>query len=108
MFIKIIAVKCIIEEGEKILLIKESTTSSWKPGKWGLPGGKVDPREDIIRAAHREMHEETGLKVKIKGLFRIEEMVEQFINEDRLVHHYILLAERLSGKLKKLTMIQKK
>lgn len=101
MFIKVIAVKCIIEEEKKILLIKESSTSSWKPGKLGLPGGKVDPKEDILQAAHREMLEETGLKVKIRGLFRIEELVEELDSEDRLVHHYILIAKRIAGKLKK-------
>jgi len=31
---------------------------------FGLPGGKVDPEDkDIIAAAHREMMEETGLKI---------------------------------------------
>lgn len=32
-----------------------------QPSQWGLPGGKVDLGEDPAHAAHRELHEETGV-----------------------------------------------
>ena len=43
-----------------------------KDGKYGLPGGKVDPFEDFRNEASREVDEETGLVVilqKLIGLF---------------------------------------
>lgn len=30
-------------------------------GLWGTPGGGLDPGEDFLTAARRELHEETGL-----------------------------------------------
>ncbi|MFM2312706.1 MAG: hypothetical protein RLZZ04_1982 [Cyanobacteriota bacterium] len=48
----------------RIVMIQRSDS-----GKWGLPGGMIDWGEDIPHAAHRELEEETGLKlIKIKSL----------------------------------------
>lgn len=33
------------------------------PGRWGYPGGDLEPGEDFAAAAVRELHEETGLRV---------------------------------------------
>ena len=50
---------------EKFLLIQRSESSKNNPGKWDLPGGKVDPGEDFETALKREIEEETGLEIEI-------------------------------------------
>ncbi|MEX2502321.1 MAG: NUDIX domain-containing protein [Trueperaceae bacterium] len=35
-------------------------TAKWR-GRWGVPGGKIEPGETIADAVRREVHEETGL-----------------------------------------------
>ena len=32
-------------------------------GSWGLPKGHVDPEEEMLDTAHREVYEETGLEI---------------------------------------------
>jgi len=50
------------KEGE-ILLLKRSKKDDYMPGKWELPGGKLDTGQDISNALEREVLEETGLVV---------------------------------------------
>lgn len=49
-----------IEEGLKVLMIKRRNHPSI--GRFALPGGFVEIREDLIDAAKRELTEETGLQ----------------------------------------------
>jgi 8-oxo-dGTP diphosphatase len=100
MLIQKSVVKCLIEEKGKTLLIKEGLRSSWRPGKWSLPGGKMEENENFLEALARELEEETGLKVKINGLFRIEEIIAKINNEQRLVHHFVFIGSVISGELK--------
>jgi 8-oxo-dGTP diphosphatase len=45
----------------KVLLIKRQSAPF--AGKWALPGGFVDEKEPLERAARRELEEETGVSV---------------------------------------------
>lgn len=44
-------------ESRQVLLVKRKT------GEWALPGGFIDPGEESITAAHREVMEETGAAI---------------------------------------------
>jgi len=52
-----------------VLLIRRG----WPPfeGCWALPGGHVDPGEHTLAAAHRELAEETGLRVDTLAPFAV-------------------------------------
>lgn len=47
----------------RVLLVKPT----YKDG-WEIPGGYVEPDETPLAACHRELQEELGLKVEIRGL----------------------------------------
>ena len=60
---------CIIQKGNKILMVKEAKKECY--GQWCYPAGKVDQFEKITDAAIREVFEETGCKIELKGVLPI-------------------------------------
>jgi 8-oxo-dGTP pyrophosphatase MutT (NUDIX family) len=50
--------------GREYLLLRSASG-----GHWGFPKGRVEPHEDEISAALRELQEETGLSVEILPAF---------------------------------------
>lgn len=44
-------------------------------GGWTLPGGGIDPGEDPVDAAVREVYEESGYRCSIDGLLGVDSMV---------------------------------
>ena len=64
-----LAVRALItDEDDKILILKRSVDSKTNPGKWELPGGKVDQGEPFDQALIREVLEETQLKISLDNV----------------------------------------
>lgn len=57
---------CIYNAQGEVLLQRRSDS-----GRWGLPGGAIEPGESICDAAVREIREETGLEVVVERLIGI-------------------------------------
>jgi len=57
------------EKGE-VLMMQEAKSSC--AGQWYLPAGKMEPGEDIVEAAAREVLEETGLEFQPTTLLLVE------------------------------------
>jgi 8-oxo-dGTP pyrophosphatase MutT (NUDIX family) len=66
-----ISAGAIVMDGERVLLVRHC-----KPGEYDflvLPGGVVNPNEDALAAAKREVWEETGLTVEPLHLAYVDE-----------------------------------
>lgn len=78
---------------EQILLVRH-----FRAGRhdfWAGPGGGVEGGEELHETAEREAFEETGLRVKTRGLAYIDELVEP---AGRIVKFWFL-ADYLSGEI---------
>lgn len=63
----------VIEKDGKFLLVQEAQEKC--RGKWNIPAGHLDPNENIIDGAKREVFEETGCKVELKSVLQIANKV---------------------------------
>ncbi len=72
---RIVAKTLLISDG-RVLALKRSATDTRRPLEWDLPGGAVEPGEDIKAACVREVHEETGLTIKVTDCKTIYAMTE--------------------------------
>jgi len=53
----------LIDRNGSLLMQHRDEHAQISPNKWGVPGGRIEPGETAIVAAHRELLEETGLVV---------------------------------------------
>lgn len=68
-----LAVSAAIFRDGKILLVRRAKSPA--KGFYSLPGGRVEFGETLHAALHREVDEETGLKIEIAGLAGWREVV---------------------------------
>jgi 8-oxo-dGTP diphosphatase len=68
-----LAVSAAIFRGDKILLVRRARSPA--RGLYSLPGGRVEFGETLHAALHREVDEETALKIEIVGLAGWREVV---------------------------------
>ena len=73
-------------KGGEILLGKRK--GSHGEGEWSLPGGHLDPGEDIIDCCIREVLEETGIDIS-DNFIEFLELTNDLFPEDGL--HYVTL-----------------
>ena len=67
------AVGVIVNNDNKILLLKRGEKAPWMPNKWALVGGEIKKGETPQKACEREILEETGLEInKFIKSFTIE------------------------------------
>ena len=89
----------LVNEQGRLLLLKRSDS-----GRWGPPGGAVEPGEEVESAARREVWEETGLELgalRLFGVFSGAELFYRYPNGDE-VHNVsiIYLGSEIHGEVR--------
>ncbi len=65
-----VAGKAVIRKGGRFLLLQRSPRSRFDPGRWELPGGKINYGENLVEALVREVEEEVGLTIAVGRPFK--------------------------------------
>lgn len=87
----------ILNEADEVLLIQRGTEPNI--GMWTIPGGRQEPGETLIEAAHREIYEETGVQISMPKLIDVVDLIRHDDN-GTLLRHYALIdyaARYISG-----------
>ena len=64
----------VVQHGDRFLLVQERKRGS----PWSLPAGRVEPGETLMEGAVRETLEESGVRVRLTGVLRIEHTPEDW------------------------------
>ena len=81
-----VAVSAAIFRGDRILLVRRARSPA--RGYYSLPGGRVEFGESLHAAVHREVDEETALKIEIVGLAGWREVVPESAGSG----HYLIMS----------------
>jgi 8-oxo-dGTP pyrophosphatase MutT (NUDIX family) len=82
------AVRAVVLHEERFLLVQHHNHLPETIGKWGLPGGRIEPTDaNLVAALHRELHEEFSITVDIIGF------VAMYTYRERS-HHIFLVHPR--------------
>ena len=81
------AVVAVVWRAGRVLLVRRrNPPNAWT---WGFPGGKLQSGEPVLRAAERELREETGL---IGRGLRAFDAIDVIADGDPPEYHYVLIA----------------
>lgn len=68
-----VAIIVLTDQTGRVLMQHRSHDTHPEPGRWTPPGGRLEPGEDAVTAAGRELLEETGLT----AVLELDRVVEQ-------------------------------
>ena len=97
------SVGIVVFDGENVLLVRHGKAAHHFEGVCGLPSGKVDPGEQTIDTAKRELQEETGLVCEINDLVPLPKAYQATIEQKdgiKIFDWYVFLCKKYSGSLK--------
>ena len=84
----VVAVGVLLLDGERLLLIQRARPPA--PGKWSIPGGKVELGESLEQAALRELREETGLHCTLGPIVEVLDRIVRG-SDGAVEFHYVIL-----------------
>ena len=84
----VVAVGAVVVGTDGVLIVRRGQPPLL--GEWSLPGGAVHVGEELTAAVAREVHEETGLTVRVGPVLEVLDRIH-YDSEARVEYHYVLI-----------------
>ena len=84
------AVLAVVVRERCVLLVRRANPPD--RGRWGFPGGRIEPGEALAAAALRELAEETGVTAESGPVLTALDSIHPATSGGGLAHHYVLVA----------------
>jgi mutator protein MutT len=84
----VVGVGGVVLEGERVLLVRRAHPPL--AGHWSLPGGAIELGETLESATVREIREETGLDVSVRGLVDVVDRIHRTA-DGRVEYHFVVI-----------------
>ena len=89
----------ILKAGKVLLILRRHPPNA---GLWSLPGGLIELGESPAEAIEREVREETGLRVHVKGVLNVgTELLRD--SKGKVEYHFVLIdyaAKPIAGRVR--------
>lgn len=82
----------LVFRGDKLLVLQRAKDGGLYTDEWCIPGGHIDPGEEPLEAAVRELYEETGLKIEPICFSE----VAVYENKDVKIHYFMTHIDQFS------------
>jgi len=83
-----VAVGALVFREGNVLLVRRGQPPA--EGVWAIPGGRIELGENLQRAAEREIHEETGVRIKAGDPVFTFDVIERD-SDGRVRFHYVIV-----------------
>ncbi|MDO8497106.1 MAG: NUDIX hydrolase [bacterium] len=97
------SVGVVVFNGNNILLVEHGKEATHLTGVYGLPSGKIEPGEEAIDAAVRELREETGLVTTSSDLIPLPKVYRATIEQKdgvKVFDWHVFVCKKYSGNLR--------
>lgn len=93
----IVTLECFVKKDGKYLMLHRNPDKRIMPDVWMAPGGKREFNEGLFECAHREIMEETGLKIKN---IQVKAAGNAYLKDiDQELFFHFLVADYASGEV---------
>ncbi|WP_300299234.1 NUDIX hydrolase [Ferrovibrio sp.] len=84
----LVGLGAIVWKGGKVLMVQRGNPP--RAGIWSLPGGAQHLGETVAQGIHREIAEETGVRIELLGLVDVIDSVHTAA-DGRILYHYTII-----------------